>query len=51
MNPTITTRTLWRLDTDMLLASGAMEGPYTRAKPAVGWLYRLTGWFQIRRLT
>lgn len=33
MSPTITTRTLWTLDVDRLLETGAMEGPYTVARP------------------
>ena len=50
MNPTVTTKTLWTLDVDLLLQSGAMEGPYTRPRPAVGWLYRVAGWFRLARL-
>lgn len=45
MTPVITTRTLWELDTDLLLATGAMEGPYTRARPSERMLYRLADWW------
>lgn len=41
MNPVLTTQTLWTLDVDLLLQSGAMEGPYTRARPASRLLYRM----------
>lgn len=43
-SPTITTRTLWTLDVDLLLQSGAMEGPFTRPHPVVRGVYRLTDW-------
>lgn len=43
--PVITTRTLWALDTDLLLASGAMEGPYTRPRPVLSLLYRIAQWW------
>ena len=50
MSPVITTRTLWHLDTDLLLASGAMEGPYIRPRPMSNWLYRLAMWWPLRAL-
>lgn len=33
--PCITTDGAWCVDTDLLLATGAMEGPYRRARPVV----------------
>ena len=50
MSPVIITRTLWTLDTDLLLASGAMEGPYTRPRPVTNWLYRLAMYWPLRVL-
>jgi len=38
------------LDTDLLLSSGAIEGPYTRPHPVVAGIFaRLTQWFWVVR--